>query len=150
MAYCSECGSEADDTAAFCPDCGAELPSTDTPPDDTTETAACEKCDSQISVDAGRCSQCGYEPGDGGILMSILIFLSIGGAALGVLLMVVTWILVLGTDYPVSSGLTVTAFFAIITLPAVGILYVVALAERKKPTGEVRSWGDMWEDIQSD
>jgi hypothetical protein len=82
--------------------------------------------------------------------MGILVFLSIGGAALGVLLMVVTWILVFGTDYSVSSGLTVTAFFAIITLPAVGILYVVALAERKKPTGEVRSWGDMWEDIQSD
>ena len=48
----------------------------------TDATGACVKCDSQIPVDADRCSQCGYEPGAHGIIATILIVLGLGNVGL--------------------------------------------------------------------
>ena len=152
MAYCNSCGTEIKPDAAFCSNCGTEITEKEATPKEPaeTETAACEKCDSQISVNAERCPNCEYEPGAHGIIATILIALGFGNVAFMALLFVVVWILVISVEMTVADGLSASAGTVLFSLPGLGVLYLAALGERKTPTGRTRSWGEFWNDVQSE
>lgn len=111
-----------------------------------TATSACEKCDSQISTNANRCPQCGFEPGAHGILTTLIIMLALGGISLLLLLILFTWIAVALSSISIMNGLGLTAVFSVLTLPAVVVLYLTTLGERKTPTGDMKSWREIWDD----
>lgn len=94
-----------------------------------TETGRCNKCDSEISVNAERCPECGYEPGAGSTLGTILgsIGILIGGpiVAFGVLMLVIIPILMIFEGFAVRSGIILMLFFGAMALIP---LLVAALA----------------------
>jgi len=115
-----------------------------------TATAACEKCDSQISTAADRCPQCGFEPGVHGILTTLIIMLALGGISILLLLIIFTWVAVVLSSISVMNGVGLTALFSVLTAPAAVVLYLATLGERKTPTGRIKSWQEVWEGAQSD
>lgn len=115
-----------------------------------TETAACEKCDSQISVNADRCPQCGHEPGANGIIATILILLGLGNVGLMGLIFVVIWIVAATGGLSLTDTLSTSVGVLVLSLPGLVILYLAALSERKTPTGRMKSWREVWEGAQSD
>lgn len=155
MPYCSNCGVEHDSGDSFCAECGtdfdgpgeAELkskPEPNTEPETTTstvkETGTCKKCDSKISVEADKCSQCGYESAAHGILSSIGIGLSAGASMLLGGLILIIWIVVIGSSLSITDGLIATGFFGFILLLPLGILYATIQKEMKTPTGVKKDW----------
>lgn len=148
MTHCENCGIEVNPDASFCSGCGAELAERETTPEDTpdSETAACVKCDSQISVDADRCPNCGHEPGSHGILVTLIVMLALGGISLLFLLILFTWVAVALSSISIMNGVGLTAIFGVLTLPAAVILYLSTLGMRKTPTGDKKSWREIWDD----
>lgn len=153
MAYCSNCGADYDATASFCSECGADLGGqseaksesepeveADTDPSTTKETGNCEKCDSEISVKADKCPQCGYEPSSSGILggllsgLSAMAFILLGGLTL------IVWVVAIATDFGFADALYVTAFFLFLMLFPGGVLYAKINQELKTPTGAKKDW----------
>jgi hypothetical protein len=115
------------------------------------ETGTCEKCDSQISLEADRCPECGHEPGSHGIIMSILVYLSILWAGFITLIVVLTWgILIPFEGFPITDAVAATVGVLLFASPALGILAVAVWAERKTPTGRTKSWSQVWEEANSD
>lgn len=155
MPYCSNCGAEHDSGDSFCAECGTDLdrpgeaelkskaePNTESEPTTSTvkETGPCEKCDSEISVEAHKCPQCGYEPAAHGILGSIGIGLSAGASILLGGLILIIWIVVIGSSLSITDGLIATGFFGFILLLPLGILYATIQKEMKTPTGAKKDW----------
>lgn len=147
--YCNECETTRPD-AKYCPECGTEL---ETPPSreesetkTPKETGSCEKCDSEISAQAERCPECGYEPASHGAVVSIIAGLSVGIAVLFFGLILIVWVVAIGTDFPISDALVVTAFSALFILPSVIIGYLLTNKERQTPTGRTKSWSELWEE----
>ncbi|MFC6863848.1 zinc ribbon domain-containing protein [Halomicroarcula sp. GCM10025817] len=147
MAYCSNCGAEHDPSDSFCPSCGDDLdgptePERQTESESPTakETGTCVKCDSEISVEADKCPNCGYEPAAHGILGSIGVGLSAGASILLGGLILIIWVVAIGTDFGIQGALTLTAFFGFILLFPLGILYATIQKEMKTPTGQKKDW----------
>ncbi|GGN26158.1 zinc ribbon domain-containing protein [Halarchaeum nitratireducens] len=153
MPYCSNCGTEHELNDSFCAECGADLTGPDeaesepepggeleTEESTAKETGPCEKCDSKISVEADKCPQCGYEPAAHGILGSIGIGLAAGASILLGGLILIIWIVVIGSSLSITDGLIATGFFGFILLLPLGILYATIQKEMKTPTGAKKDW----------
>ena len=147
--YCNECKTTRPD-AKYCPECGSEL---ETPPSregsetkTAKETGSCEKCDSQISLEADRCPECGYEPANHGAILSIIAVLSVGVAVLLVGLILLVWVVAIATNFPLSDALFLTGFLALFILPSAIIGYLLSNKERQTPTGRTKSWSELWEE----
>ena len=147
--YCNECETTRPD-AKYCPECGTEL---ETPPSregsetkTPKETGSCEKCDSHISLEADRCPECGYEPANHGAIVSIIAGLSVGLAILFAGLILIVWVVTIGSGFPISEALILTAFFALFILPSAIIGFLLSNKERKTPTGRKKSWSELWEE----
>ena len=109
----------------------------------TADTGTCKQCVSEISIEADRCPECGYEPGYGilGIIIILLSLLWIG--IIGVVLAVV-WLLVPSEQISMMVALSLTLRLLIAVVPGIVIFYLIALAERKTPTGKMKTWGELW------
>jgi len=147
MPYCSNCGAEHDPGDSFCAECGQDLTGSaefgtevESEEPATKKTGICEKCDSEISLDANKCPQCGYEPASSGILGGILTWISMMVFGLFALLTLIVWIVAIGTDFGFTDALYVTAFFLFIMLFPGGLLYAKFNQELKTPTGAKKDW----------
>lgn len=144
--FCTSCGTEVDTNASFCGDCGTQLQSQQEQHVSTdTETGSCEKCKSEIPLDADRCPQCDHEPGNTGILLSILSALSVLWAGLLAVTILISWVVAIGTDFPISDAITVTGGLLLFMSPAIIILAMVMNKERKTPTGRKKSWDEAFD-----
>ena len=90
------------------------------------DTGNCHKCDSEISVSADRCPECGYEPSD---TSTAKILLYLGATVFGLL-----WIL--GTAVQYSQGLRpnwllVAAFVFITTVSPASAYRIYRLRDAK-------------------
>lgn len=137
MDYCSECGTEVKDMN-FCPDCGADV--SDEPDsmhneattNTNSDTAPCEKCNSQISTDALKCPQCGYEPSSS-YLTGILGYLASLVLMFSVLILVITPILVVD-GFPISDATIVFGFFGVLAVISGAIVWAWKNQDNRKPT----------------
>jgi len=153
MPYCSNCGTEYDLGDSFCAECGKDLdesievepepePEHDTEAETPTppkETGTCEKCDSEISLEADKCPECGYEPASQGIIGSLLLTLSVGASILLAGLILIIWIVAIAGSFSITGAVTLTAFFGVILLIPLGIIYLGMKKEMNTPTGEKKS-----------
>ena len=99
-----------------------------------TETDKCTKCDSEISVEADRCPECGYEPSSGGVLNGILTFISLPWLGIGALFYVVAiWVLFTGGYTILNFIFAMLLITAFNTVPAF-ILYVSYRQSTMSPT----------------
>ena len=155
MSYCSDCGAEHDPGDSFCVECGADLDGlaetnqepeseseveADTEASTAKETGTCVKCDSEISVEADKCPHCGYEPAAHGILSSIGVGLSAGASIILGGLILIIWVVVIGSSLSITDGLIATGFFGFILLFPLGVLYLTIQKEMKTPTGIKKDW----------
>lgn len=99
------------------------------------ETAHCHKCKSEISPEAERCPECGYEPSNIGAVSQIIGFLALLGFSFCMLIVVITPILI-ADSLALSSGITSFAVFGIGALFTGLILYSLYLRTKLKPTGD--------------
>ena len=138
--YCSECGSENSDGAKFCQECGESLSANKSRDkeelDESNNTGQCQKCDSIISLNADKCPNCGYEPASHGIIGSIGVGLSAGASILIGGLILIIWVVAIGTSFSISDAITLSAFFGFILLFPLGILYLAWKKGKKTPTGQ--------------
>ena len=75
-----------------------------------TDMGKCGKCASEISVEADRCPECGYEPSDSGIISSILFFAAFLVFGFSAFMILITPILLFeGLEF--SSGMFSIVFF---------------------------------------
>lgn len=109
-----------------------------------SDTGKCEKCASEILTEAERCPECGYEPGDLGILGGLGVGLLVFINGLLVLLLVLIWLVAFGTDFEFSGAVTLTGFFGVILLITGSLMYNAMQKEMEMPTGETK---DMKEEI---
>ena len=133
--YCNECETTRPD-AKYCPECGTEL---ETPPSHEEaeaktpkETGSCEKCDSQISVEADRCPECGHEAGPGiigGILMWVL---GIVGAFSGTIALIS--IVLLFGEASLTTAIFGFVFFGAIAAVCLGFVYFGIKNSMRGPT----------------
>lgn len=149
MPYCSNCGTEHETGDSFCVECGQDLTGsteletegeTESEVQTTERTGICEKCDSEISLEADKCPQCGYEPASSGILGGILTWISMMVFGLFAFLTLIVWIVAIGTDFGFTDALYVTVFFLFIMLFPGGLLYAKFNQELKTPTGAKKDW----------
>jgi len=91
------------------------------------ETGQCGKCESEISVTAERCPECGYEPSDQGIFTVIISLLSLGVALIGGILLLSAIAAGVTGGYSVGGFITAMVLIGSVTLIPVGILYGVYL-----------------------
>ena len=112
-----------------------------------TDTGKCEKCASEISLEAERCPECGYEPASHGWISSILVSLSVGFSILLVGLIAIIWVVVIAGTLSITDAVIVTAFFGAVLLFPIGIIYLAMRKETKTPTGQNK---DLKEEIFED
>lgn len=108
------------------------------------EMGTCEKCASEISTNADRCPQCGYEPANHGILLSIIAALTTMGAVLLSGFIVIVWIAALATEFTLTGAVSITLFSLFLMLPLALVGYGLLNKERKTPTGENKSWDEVF------
>ena len=127
MPYCTNCRTEHDPGDSFCANCGANLdgeaeeelewePDPEREVTATIQTGTCEKCDSEISLEANKCPQCGYEPASQGLIVSIGEALSTGALILLGGFILIIWVTAILTGYSISSAILLTAFFGFLML----------------------------------
>ncbi|WP_418286380.1 hypothetical protein [Halorubrum sp. DTA46] len=112
-----------------------------------TEIGTCEKCASEISIEADRCPECGYEPASQGWISSILIGLSVGASILLGGLILIIWLVAIAGTLSITNALIATAFFGVILLFPIGIIYLGVKKETKTPTGKKK---DLKEELLDD
>jgi hypothetical protein len=101
-----------------------------------SETGKCEKCASEISVEAERCPECGYEPASHGWISSILVTLSIGASLLLGGLIVIIWLVAFAGTLSITNALIATAFFGAVLIPPLIVIYLAIKKEEKSPTSQ--------------
>ena len=104
-----------------------------------SETGTCEKCASEIALEADRCPECGYEPASQGWISSILVGLSVGASILLGGLILIIWLVAIAGTLSITDALIATAFFGVILLMPLGIIYLGIKKELKTPTGQKQS-----------
>jgi hypothetical protein len=57
-------------------------------------------------------------------------------------LVLIVWVVAIGTDFGFTEALYVTAFFLVIMLIPGGVLYAKLNQEMKMPTGDKKNWRD--------
>lgn len=113
----------------------------------TEETGKCEKCASEIPVEADRCPECGYEPASHGILGSLGVGLATGISVLLGGLILIIWLVAIAGSLSISDALIATAFFGFLLLFPLGIIYASMRKELNTPTGQDK---DLKEEIFGD
>lgn len=96
------------------------------------DTAPCTKCTSEIPVEAGRCPQCGYEPGPGllgGIVM--WVFFTIG---MLFTLIASASIIVIFDGFSIIDALYVVAFTGAIAAFCFLVVYSGYMSSQRRPT----------------
>ena len=88
----------------------------------SSNTGECGKCESEISVTADRCPECGYEPGNQGILSKILSLLALGSALIGVIGTLFA-VAVSNASYLVGTWFMIILFFVVFTIIPTVYLY---------------------------
>lgn len=104
-----------------------------------TRTGKCEKCASEISLDADRCPECGYEPSTSGWIRSIGVGVSVVASILLLGLIAIIWLTVFAGTLALTDGIIATLLFGFVLLFFVWVLYRQVQKERKTPTGEKKS-----------
>jgi len=89
-----------------------------------SNTGRCSKCESEISIDAERCPECGYEPSKTGILNGIGMLIAIGILSLSGLITILGPILVVGGDLELSSAAIVSGIFGTIAVVSGFFIYL--------------------------
>lgn len=110
---------------------------------DGRETGECEKCMSEIPLEAERCPDCGYEPSDHGIVGGLLLGLMVMASILLAGLILIIWLVAIGSSFGISGAVMLTAFFGIFLAPMAYIVWRSANAERKTATGHMRDWDEI-------
>lgn len=100
------------------------------------DTAKCEKCASEISVEADRCPECGYEPSKSGLIFSILVGISVASSILFGGLILILWLVVIAGTLSITDALIGTGFFGLILLFSISIAYIGLKKGTKTPTGK--------------
>lgn len=106
------------------------------------ETGECKKCMSTIPLKAERCPECGHEPSSHGIVGGLLLGLLAGAAVLLIGLILIIWVVAIGTSFGVGGALTLTAFFGLFLVPIAWIVWRSANAERETAAGYIRDWDE--------
>lgn len=139
MEYCTECGTQVGGMGSYCPECGAKLEeqaeSGEQPePQDSEpkETAPCQKCDSEISVEADRCPECGHEPSPG-ILGGIVMWIAGGIGVLFGLIAIISLILIFD-GLAATTGLTVFVITGAMAAVCFGLVYAGYHTQQRGPT----------------
>lgn len=89
------------------------------------QTGPCGKCESEISVTADRCPECGYEPGNQGILSSIASILALIGSLLGGLFLLAVIGVGITGGYSIGTFIFAVGLAVGFTIIPVGFLYGV-------------------------
>jgi len=111
------------------------LPGMGTSDATSTRRDQCFKCDEEISVEAERCPECGYEPGGTlSTLLAVLIGLPMTLFG-GVLLIGVPWVVVT-EDVPIVSA--IMGLLVAVALAGTGgaLLYMIKVAGSQKPVDD--------------
>lgn len=109
------------------------------------ETGKCEKCASEISVEADRCPECGYEPSTSGWIRSIGVGVSFVASILLVGLIAIIWLTVFVGTLALTDGIIATLFFGFVLLFFVWVVYKQVQKERQTPTGNMKSLEELGE-----
>lgn len=96
-----------------------------------SETAPCQKCDSEISTEAERCRECGLEPSLGAIGGIVMLIVSIVGILSGGLSAISLVTIFLGEP---AAGVLVGGFFGVIALVCFGLIYFGIKNSMRGPT----------------
>jgi len=96
------------------------------------ETGICWKCNSTISVEADRCTECGYEPSSMGLIRGLLGFAAFGIFMFCLLLVVIMPILMLDS-LALTSGIIGLVFFGSGATVSGLFLYGLYLRSRRTP-----------------
>lgn len=99
----------------------------------SSETGRCAKCDSEISVNAERCPECGYEPDSGSILGGLAALILIPIAGFGILMLIIIPILLFSGGIGLETGGITMLFFGVVTLVPILIGYKIAASKEKTP-----------------
>ena len=87
-----------------------------------SKTGECGKCASEISIEAERCPECGYEPSNSGLVTTLVDLISLGVFLFSGLIVVIMPILLFdGTD--ISTVVFGFAFFGFFALLSGGYFY---------------------------
>jgi ribosomal protein L40E len=141
MTYCTECGTKTGGMGSYCPECGAKLEvptesksQAEPQEPERKETAPCRKCDSEISVEADRCPECGYEPSPG-ILGGIIMWVAGGVGVLFGLTAIISLILIFD-GLAVTTGLIGSVITGAIATVCFGLVYAGHHTRQRGPTEE--------------
>jgi hypothetical protein len=91
----------------------------------SNETGECGKCESEISVTADRCPECGYEPADQGVLTGIASLLALGAALIGGLFLLGAIVAGATGGYTIGTFILAIVLIGSFTLAPVAYLYGV-------------------------
>ncbi|WP_141212212.1 hypothetical protein [Halorubrum ezzemoulense] len=105
-----------------------------------SETGTCEKCASEISLEADRCPECGHEPSSSGILAGLLSMLATIGFILLAGFILIIWVVAIGTSFEITSAIYLTVFVLFLLLFPAGVLVAKMNQELKTPTGGKKDW----------
>jgi len=100
-----------------------------------SDTGTCQKCQSNISIDADKCPDCGYEPSSPGIINTILGLIAFGVFGFCLLLVVIMPILMFDS-LALSSGLVGLAFFGAGAAVSGFYLYALLLRTQRTPVDD--------------
>lgn len=139
MPYCTSCGAEVGAGDEFCAECGTEIPAqsmqeTEVEQEEGEETAACEKCESQIPPEAIKCPQCGYEPSKqtiGAKIIAIPSFLVFG---FSVLMLLIMPLVVVDGGLSLSDATISFGFFGLLAAFSGAILWAYMNQDNRTPT----------------
>jgi len=137
MPYCSDCGKEIEPNISLCSDCGSEINLNKK----GKELAPCQKCDSDISKDAMKCPECGWEPASSGILHSLIFIICIPWVGAGLIFYLAAFAVLFTGGYSILNFSV--ALILITTFIAFPVLYLYILFKNadRKPTDKMKIFG---------
>jgi hypothetical protein len=128
---------------------------------DTEQTGLCRKCQSEIPLQAERCSECGFEP-KVGLISKIFIWISFINGLTFLLISLSSFILI-ADGFPLTDGLILFGVFGFISLSFFGYIYSKWEIYKQKPAiqpsekientdvdlGEISDeWRESWQEGQ--